>query len=192
MARTLALLLLVTWALAQVDCDATGVVFDLSEPGPLTVQNGYTVANLSGYLHLLDVGSSLLLLPTRVVGATVPYRVTCTVRTGGGGGGGVLCGAGTTLCFRLTGITGTLPAPLDPLSRLYLMVQPVSGSGVVSHAPSPTPLGNLPDNRGLASIPRNTTAVLALHFFLLLSPEDAFPSLPASGTLTLTYGLRRN
>lgn len=191
MARTLALLLLVTWALAQVDCDATEVVFDLSGPGPLTVQNGYTVANLSGYLHLLDVGPSLL-LPTRVVGATVPYRVTCTVQTRRGGGGGVLCGAGTTHCFRLRGITGILPAPLDPLSRLYLMVQPVSGSGVVSHAPSPTPLGNLPDNMGLASIPRNTTAVLALYFFLLLSPEDAFPSLPASDTLTLTYRIRNN
>lgn len=191
MARALGFLILL-FALGQaqnaVQCDATEVAFDLSAPGPLVVQGGYPVANLAGYLHLFDAGPSLF-LPTRVVGGMGPYRVECRLRTGRRGGGGTLCGAGTTLCFRLTGVAGTFPPPLDPNTRLYLMVQVVSGPGVINHVPSPTPLGSIPDNRGLASIPRNTVAVLWLYLFLRMDPEDAFPLLPASGTLTLSYRL---
>lgn len=194
MARALGfLILLLAFGQAQnvVRCDATEVAFDFSAPGPLTIQGGYPVANLAGYLHLFDVGP-FLFLPTRVVGGTGSYRVECRIRTRGGGGGGTLCGAGPTYCFRFTGVTGTFPPPLDPNTRLYLMVQVASGPGVINHVPSPTPLGAIPDNRGLASIPRNTQAVLWLYFFLQMDPGGAFSLLPNSGTLTLTYRLSGN
>lgn len=191
--RTLALVpFLFALGLAQVSCDASEVRFDFSAPGSLSFQAGYPVANLGGYLHLFDAGP-LMFLPTQVLGGSQPYRLECTITTGGGGGGGALCGAGNTHCFRLTGISGSLPPPLDPNTRVYVMVQVVSGTGVINHVPSPTPLGAIPDNRGLASIPRNTTAVLWIYILLRMDPLDAFlPDPPVSGTLTFTYSLRNN
>lgn len=193
MGRALALLLFLLPALAQtLDCDATEVRFDFSAPGSLTFLNGYPVASLAGYLHLLDLGSPLRFLPTQAVGGTQPQRVVCTVATpNGGGGGGTLCGAGTTRCLRLSSVSGTLPAPLSPTSRLLVQVQVVSGNAT-SHAPVPTSLGSLPDSYALASIGRNTTAVLWIWFYLEMDPNDAFPALPATGTLTLAYRLQNN
>ncbi|MDM7324214.1 MAG: hypothetical protein P3W93_004330 [Thermus sp.] len=188
MARALALsLFLVPWALAQVSCDAQEVVFDLSSPGPLVVQGGYPVANLAGYLYLFDAGPSLL-LPTRVVGG-VGYRVQCTVTTGKKGGRGTACGAGQTYCFRVESVSQASSFPVDPYTRLYAMVQTVSGAGVRVHVPSPTPLASIPDRMGLASVPRNTTAILDIYLFLYLSPEDTFADLPLSGGVTVTYRL---
>lgn len=193
MGRALALFLFLLPALAQtLNCDATEVRFDFSAPGPLTLLNGYPVASLAGYLHLLDAGSALRFLPTQAVGGTQPQRVVCTVTTPNrGGGGGTLCGAGTTRCLRLFGVAGTLPPPLAANTRLLVQVQVVSGNAT-SHAPVPTPLGGLPDNRALASIGRNTTAVLWIWFYLEMDPDDAFPALPATGTLTLTYRLQND
>ncbi|WP_243028114.1 hypothetical protein [Thermus albus] len=193
MARALALALfplLASLAFAQVSCDAQEVVFDFSSPGPLTVQGGYPVANLAGYLHIFDTGPSLF-LPTRVVGG-VGYRVQCTVTTGKKGGKGTACGADQTYCFRIESLSQAPSFPLDPYTRLYAMVQTVSGAGVTVHVPSPTPLASIPDRMGLASVPRNTTAILDIYLFLYLSPEDTFATLPTSGWITVTYRLDRD
>ncbi|WP_105318558.1 hypothetical protein [Thermus tenuipuniceus] len=198
MGRALAPLLLIYLvyhlpALAQsLNCDATDVRFDLAASGPLTWVGSYPVASLAGYLHLLEGTTPLLFLPTQVVGGGQPHRVTCTVSTpNAGGGGGTLCGAGTTRCLRILSIGGSLPPPLNPSTRLRVQVQVVSGNAT-SHAPTPTPIGSLPDNRGLASIARNTTAVLWLWFYLEMDPGDAFSPLPTGGTLTLSYTLRND
>ncbi len=193
MGRALVLLLLLSPALAQTaSCEATEVAYDFSAPGPLealTVGGApHYVANLASYLLLLSGTSPLRFLPTRVAGGT-GGRVECALGTPDrGGGGGRLCGAGNTWCFRVEGVTGSLPVPGDWTGRLYVMVQVVSGRAA-SHAPSPTLLSALPDRRGLASVGRGTTALLWVHYFLELSPADAFPSLPARGTLHLTYSL---
>lgn len=195
LALTLALLpyLLHLPALAQtVACDATELRFDLSAPGSLQTLMGYPVANLAAYLGLLDTGGVERFLPTQAVGGTQAHRITCQITTpNGGGGGGALCGAGTTRCFRITGIGESLPLPLNPNTRLLVMVQPVSGS-FTNHAPTPTPLGSLPDNRGLVSVPRNANVTFWLWFFLEVGVDDVFPALPATGTLTLTYTLQNN
>ncbi len=129
-------------------------------------------------------------LPTRAAGAGGNKWVTCTLTTPNrGGGGGALCGAGTTLCFRVSNVSGSLPVPGDWRGRLYVMAQVVSGSAT-SHVLAPTLLSAVPDGWGLASVPRNTTAVLRIYYWLELSPDDLFPSLPATGTLTLTYELQ--
>ncbi|RTI07378.1 hypothetical protein CSW26_05895, partial [Thermus scotoductus] len=79
MGRALALLLLLFYlfprALAQVaSCDATDLLFDFSDPGPLqTLTVGgesYYVANLASYLLLLSSTSPMRFLPTRVVGGS--------------------------------------------------------------------------------------------------------------------------
>jgi hypothetical protein len=56
-----------------------------------------------------------------------------------------------------------------------------------SFAPTPTLLSAVPDNRGLADIGRNTTALLHIYYWVEVSPYDLFPTLPATGALTLTY-----
>ncbi|WP_038057163.1 hypothetical protein [Thermus amyloliquefaciens] len=187
----LAFLLLPAFA-QRLQCDATDVRFDFSDPGPLTFVGSYPVANLAGYLHLFDVGNPLRFLPTGVVGGSQPHRVVCRVTTPRiGGGGGTQCGAGTTWCLRISSPTGSLPPPLVANTHLLVQVQVVSGNAT-SHAPSPTRIGNLPDNWGLASIARNTTATLWIWFYLELDPNASFPTLPAGGTLTLTYRLRND
>ncbi|WCM40268.1 hypothetical protein [Thermus antranikianii] len=195
MGRALALLLLLGFSRAwaqTASCDATDLLFDFSASGPLqTLTVGgqsYYVANLASYLLLLEGVSSMRFLPTQVVGGS-GGRVACTLTTPNrGGGGGALCGAGTTRCFRVSGVTGSLPVPGDWQGRLYVFVQVVSGSAT-NHVPTPTLLSAVPDGRGLASVARNTTALLWVYYFLELSPTDAFPSLPAQGVLTLTYSL---
>ncbi|WP_038046891.1 hypothetical protein [Thermus caliditerrae] len=189
MGRALALFLFLLPALAQtLNCDATEVRFDFSAPGPLTFLNGYPVASLAGYLHLLDLGSALSFLPTQVVGET-GQAVSCQVRTRNKGKRGVVCGAGNTYCLRLSGVSGSLPLPLQAFDRLLVQVQVVSGTLAVNHAPTPTPIGNLPDNGGLASVGPNSTVSLILWLYLRLDPGDAFPTLLTGGTLTLTYAL---
>lgn len=189
MGRALALFLFLLPALAQtLNCDATEVRFDFSAPGPLTWVGSYPVASLAGYLHLLDGGSALSFLPTQVVGGT-GQTVSCQVRTRNKGKGGAVCGAGNTYCLRLSGVSGSLPLPLQASNRLLVQVQVVSGTLAVNHAPTPTPIGNLPDNGGLASVGPNSTVSLALWLYLRLDPGDAFPTLPTGGTLTLTYAL---
>jgi hypothetical protein len=84
----------------------------------------------------------------------------------------------------VTGVSGSLP--VDWTSRLYVMVQVISGNAT-SFAPTPTLLSAVPDNRGLADIGRNTTTVLHIYYWVEVSPYDFFPTLPATGTLTLTY-----
>ncbi len=192
MGRALVLLLLLSPALAQTaSCEATEVAYDFSAPGPLealTVGGApHYVANLASYLLLLSGTSPCASSPPgwRGDGRAGGVRPR---HPGPGRGRGRLCGAGNTWCFRVEGVTGSLPVPGDWTGRLYVMVQVVSGRAA-SHAPSPTLLSALPDRRGLASVGRGTTALLWIHYFLELSPADAFPSLPARGTLHLTYSL---
>jgi hypothetical protein len=193
MGRALSLLLLALLlpkALGQsVNCEATDLVYDFSAPGSLTqvtvAGQPYYVANLASYLLLLDGTGSMRFLPTAVTGET-GYRVACTVRTPNRDPirGGTLCGAGRRFCLRVTGVSGSLP--VDWTSRLYVMVQVVSGNAT-SFAPAPTLLSAVPDNRGLADIGRNTTALLHIYYWVEVSPYDFFPTLPATGALTLTY-----
>jgi hypothetical protein len=195
MGRALSLLLLALLlpkALGQsVDCEATDLVYDFSAPGPPTqatvAGQPYYVANLASYLLLLNGTGPMRFLPTVVTGAPGGvYRVACTVRTPNRDPvrGGTLCGAGRRFCLRVTGVSGSLP--VDWTSRLYVMVQVVSGNAT-SFAPTPTLLSAVPDNRGLADIGRNTTALLHIYYWVEVSPYDLFPTLPATGTLTLTY-----
>jgi hypothetical protein len=195
MGRALSLLLLAFLfpkALGQsVDCEATDLLYDFSAPGPLTsVTVGgqpYYVANLASYLLLLDSTTPMRFLPTAVTGAPGGvYRVACTVRTPNRDPirGGTLCGAGRKFCLRVTGVSGSLP--VDWTSRLYVLVQVVSGNAT-SLAPTPTFLSAVPDNRGLADVQRNTIATLHIYYWVELAPGDLFPALPATGALTLTY-----
>jgi hypothetical protein len=184
------LALLLPKALGQsVNCDATDLLYDFSAPGSLTWVNvagqDYYVANLASYLLLLDGTGPMRFLPTAVTGGTL-YRVACTVRTPNRDAirGGTLCGAGRNFCLRVTGVSGSLP--VDWTSRLYVLVQVVSGNAT-SFAPTPTLLSAVPDNRGLADIGRNTTALLHIYYWVEVSPYDLFLTLPATGTLTLTY-----
>lgn len=193
MGRALALLLFLPLAWGQtLNCDATGLTYDFSAPGPLqTLTVGgqsYYVANLASYLLLLDSTSPLRFLPTAVTGGT-GYRVACTAETPNRDAirGGTLCGAGRKFCLRVTGVSGTLP--VDWTGRLYVMVQVVSGNAT-SFAPTLTLLSAVPDNRGLVEIQRNSTALLHLYYWVELSPADTFPALPATGTLTLTYQIQ--
>lgn len=189
MARALALLLhfpALTFA-QTVNCDAGEVRFDFSASGAFTTYSvggtPYPIANLAGYLAFLDSGTTTRFLPTQVVGGVYAYRVTCAITTPNrGGGGGTLCGVGNTWCFRISGVSGS--PPLDPNTRLYVMVQvawQIFGFPPTIHAPTFTPLGSLPDNRGLASIPGGAFVTLYIWFLLELSPTDTFPSLPTSG-----------
>jgi len=195
MGRALSLFLLaflLPKALGQsVNCDATDLLYDFSAPGSLTqvtvAGQNYYVANLASYLLLLDGTGPMRFLPTVVTGAPGGvYRVACTVQTPNRDPirGGTLCGAGRKFCLRVTGVSGSLP--VDWTSRLYVMVQVVSGNAT-SFAPTPTLLSAVPDNRGLADIGKNTTAVLHIYYWVEVSPYDLFPTLPATGTLTLTY-----
>lgn len=196
MGRALAFLFLLAPALAQtLSCDATEVRFDFSAPGPLQAVNvggqPYYVANLAGYLQLFSSTSPLRFLPTQALGGT-GWRVACQATTPNrGGGGGTLCGAGPTRCLRVQRVLGFLPVPGDWQARLYVLGQVVSGSAT-SHVPTSTLLSAVPDGMGLFSVDRNTVATLWIYFFLELHPGDLFPSLPASGTLHLTYRLQNN
>ena len=193
MGRALSLLLLaflLPKALGQsVNCEATDLLYDFSAPGSLTWVNvagqDYYVANQASYLLLLGGTTSMRFLPTAVTGGTL-YRMACTVRTPNRNPirGGTLCGAGRNFCLRVTGVSGSLP--VDWTSRLYVLVQVVSGNAT-SFAPTPTLLSAVPDNRGLADVQRNTTATLHIYYWVELAPGDLFPTLPATGTLTLTY-----
>jgi hypothetical protein len=186
------LALLLPEALGQsVNCDATDLLYDFSAPGSLTqatvAGQPYYVANLASYLLLLDGTGPMRFLPTAVTGAPGGvYRMACTVRTPNRDPirGGTLCGAGRRFCLRVTGVSGSLP--VDWTSRLYVMVQVISGNAT-SFAPTPTLLSAVPDNRGLADIGRNTTALLHIYYWVEVSPYDLFPTLPATGVLTLTY-----
>jgi hypothetical protein len=186
------LALLLPKALGQsVNCDATDLVYDFSAPGSLTqvtvAGQPYYLANLASYLLLLDGTTPMRFLPTVVSGAPGgAYRMACTVRTPNRDAirGGTLCGAGRKFCLRVTGVSGSLP--VDWTSRLYVMVQVISGNAT-SFAPTPTLLSAVPDNRGLADIGRNTTATLHIYYWVEVNPYDLFPTLPATGTLTLTY-----
>ncbi len=186
------LALLLPKALGQsVNCEATDLSYDFSAPGPLTSvtvgNQPYYVANLASYLLLLGGTTSMRFLPTAVMGAPAGvYWMPCTVRTPNRDPtrGGTLCGAGRRFCLRVTGVSGSLP--VDWTSRLYVLVQVVSGNAR-SFAPTPTLLSAVPDNRGLADIGRNTTALLHIYYWVEVSPYDLFPTLPATGALTLTY-----
>jgi hypothetical protein len=187
------LALLLPKALGQsVDCDATDLVYDFSAPGSLTqvtvAGQPYYVANQASYLLLLDGTGPMRFLPTAVTGGTL-YRVACTVQTPNRDAirGGALCGAGRKFCLRVTGVSGSLP--VDWTSRLYVMVQVVQvvSGNAASRVTTPTLLSAVPDNRGLADIGRNTTAVLHIYYWVEVSPYDLFPTLPATGALTLTY-----
>lgn len=200
MVRALILLLALTGyalpARAQTaSCDASEVRFDFSDPGALqsiTVAGSpYYVANLAGYLQLLSGNGSMRFLPTQVIGGN-GVRVSCTLTTpNGGGGGGTLCGSGTNRCFRVSGVSGSLPLPGNWNQRLYVQVQVVSGAAS-SLVPSPTLLSQVPDTRGLANVARKTAALLYIYYWVELSPSDAFAALPAQGSLTLTYALQNN
>lgn len=195
MGRALALLPFLALALAQtLTCWATDVGFDLGAPGPLVQETvggtPYPVAGLQAYLDLLSGSTPARFLPTTVSGSPGRY-VECRVTVLHPGGGGVLCGAGATWCVRVANVTGSLP--VDWRSRLYVLVQVVSGCGGCRvHAPTPTPLGALPDNRGLLSVPWNTTGAFRVYFWVELHPEDAFPVLPATGSLLLTYQIQND
>jgi hypothetical protein len=195
MGRALSLFLLaflLPKALGQsVNCDATDLLYDFSAPGSLTqVTVGgqpYYLANQASYLLLLGGTAPMRFLPTAVTGAPGGvYRMACTVQTPNRDAirGGALCGAGRKFCLRVTGVSGSLP--VDWTSRLYVMVQVISGNAT-SFAPTPTLLSAVPDNRGLADIGKNTTAVLHIYYWVEVSPYDLFPTLPATGALTLTY-----
>jgi hypothetical protein len=189
------LALLLPEALGQsVNCDATDLLYDFSAPGSLTqatvAGQPYYVANLASYLLLLDGTGPMRFLPTAVTGAPGGvYRMACTVRTPNRDPtrGGTLCGAGRRFCLRVTGVSGSLP--VDWTSRLYVLVQVVSGNAT-SFASTPTLLSAVPDNRGLADMGKNTTAVLHIYYWVEVSPYDLFPTLPATGALTLTYQLQ--
>ena len=193
MGRALSLFLLaflLPRTLAQsVNCDATDLLYDFSAPGSLTqvtvAGQPYYVANQASYLVLLGGTTSMRFLPTAVTGGTL-YRMACTVRTPNRDPirGGTLCGVGRRFCLRVTDVSGSLP--VDWTSRLYVLVQVVSGNAT-SLAPTPTLLSAVPDNRGLADVQRNTTATLHIYYWVELAPGDLFPTLPATGTLTLTY-----
>jgi len=193
MGRALSLLLLaflLPKALGQsVNCEATDLLYDFSAPGSLTqvtvAGQDYYVANQASYLLLLGGTTSMRFLPTAVTGGTL-YRMACTVRTPNRDPirGGTLCGAGRRFCLRVTDVSGSLP--VDWTSRLYVLVQVVSGNAT-SLAPTPTLLSAVPDNRGLADVQRNTTATLHIYYWVELAPGDLFPTLPATGALTLTY-----
>jgi hypothetical protein len=190
------LALLLPKALGQsVDCDATDLVYDFSAPGSLTqvtvAGQPYYAANQASYLLLLDGTGPMRFLPTVVAGAPGGvYRMACTVRTPNRDArGGTLCGAGRRYCLRVTGVSGSLP--VDWTSRLYVMVQVVSGN-VRSFAPAPTLLSAVPDNRGLADMGRSTTALLHIYYWVEVSPHDLFPTLPATGALTLTYQVQED
>jgi hypothetical protein len=198
MGRALSLFLLAFFlpkALGQsVDCEATDLVYDFSAPGSLTqvtvAGQPYYVANQASYLLLLDGTGPMRFLPTAVTGAPGGvYRVACTVRTPNRDAtrGGTLCGAGKKFCLRVTGVSGSLP--VDWASRLYVMVQVVQvvSGNAASRVTTPTLLSNVSDNRGLADVQRNTTAVLHIYYWVEVSPYDLFPTLPATGALTLTY-----
>jgi hypothetical protein len=198
MGRALSLFLLaflLPKALGQsVNCDATDLLYDFSAPGSLTqvtvAGQPYYVANLASYLLLLGGTAPMRFLPTAVTGAPGGvYRMACTVQTPNRDAirGGALCGAGRKFCLRVTGVSGSLP--VDWTSRLYVLVQVVSGNAT-SFAPTPTLLSAVPDNRGLADIGKNTTAVLHIYYWVEVSPYDLFPTLPATGALTLTYQLQ--
>ena len=195
MGRALSLFLLaflLPKALGQsVNCDATDLLYDFSAPGSLTqvtvAGQNYYVANLASYLLLLDGTGPMRFLPTVVTGAPGGvYRVACTVQTPNRDPirGGTLCGAGRKFCLRVTGVSGSLP--VDWTSRLYVLVQVVSGDAT-SRVTTPTLLSNVSDNRGLADVQRNTTATLHIYYWVELAPGDPFPTLPATGALTLTY-----
>ena len=193
MGRALSLFLLaflLPKALGQsVNCDATDLVYDFSAPGSLTqvtvAGQDYYVANQASYLLLLDGTGPMRFLPTAVTGGT-GYRVACTVQTPNRNPirRGTLCGADRNFCLRVTGVSGSLP--VDWTSRLYVLVQVVSGNAT-SFAPTPTLLSAVPDNRGLADVQRNTTALLHIYYWVEVSPYDLFPTLPTTGALTLTY-----
>lgn len=177
----------------RVNCDATDLVYDFSAPGSLAqvtvAGRPYYVANLASYLRPLGGAAPMRFLPTAVTGGTL-YRVACAVRTPRRAfRGGTLCGAGTKFCLRVTGVSGSLP--VDWTSRLYVMVQVISGNAT-SFAPTPTLLSAVPDNRGLADIGRNTTAALHIYYWVEVRPYDFLPTLPATGTLTLTYQVQRD
>jgi len=186
------LALLLPEALGQsVDCDATDLVYDFSAPGSLTqvtvAGQPYYVANQASYLLLLGGTGPMRFLPTVVTG--VPggvYWMPCTVRTPNRDPirGGTLCGAGRRFCLRVTDVSGSLP--VDWTSRLYVLVQVVSGKAT-SRVANPTLLSAVSDNRGLADVERNTTATLHIYYWVELAPGDLFPTLPATGALTLTY-----
>jgi hypothetical protein len=193
MGRALSLLLLALLlpkALGQsVNCEATDLLYDFSAPGSLTqvtvAGQPYYVANLASYLVLLGGTTPMRFLPTAVAGET-GYRVACTVRTPNRDPirGGTLCGAGRKFCLRVTDVSGSLP--VDWTSRLYVMVQVVSGKAT-SRVATPTLLSAVSDNRGLADVEKNTTALLHIYYWVEVSPYDLFPTLPATGALTLTY-----
>jgi hypothetical protein len=171
-----------------VDCEATDLLYDFSAPGSLTqvtvAGQPYYVANQASYVLLLDGTGPMRFLPTAVTGGT-GYRVACTVRTPDRDArGGTLCGAGRRFCLRVTGVSGFLP--VDWTSRLYVLVQVVSGNAT-SYVTTPTLLSAVPDNRGLADMGKNTTALLHIYYWVEVSPYDLFPTLPATGALTLTY-----
>jgi hypothetical protein len=195
MGRALSLFLLaflLPKALGQsVNCDATDLLYDFSAPGSLTqvtvAGQPYYVANLASYLLLLGGTAPMRFLPTAVTGAPGGvYRMACTVQTPNRDAirGGALCGAGRKFCLRVTGVSGSLP--VDWTSRLYVMVQVISGNAT-SFAPTPTLLSAVPDNRGLADIGKNTTAILHIYYWIEVNPYDLFPTLPAIGALTLTH-----
>jgi hypothetical protein len=195
MGRALSLFLLaflLPKALGQsVNCDATDLVYDFSAPGSLTqatvAGQPYYVANLASYFLLLGGTGPMRFLPTVVTGALGGvYRVACTVRTPNRDPirGGTLCGAGRKFCLRVTDVSGSLP--VDWTSSLYVLVQVVSGKAT-SRVANPTLLSAVSDNRGLADVERNTTALLHIYYWVEVSPYDLFPTLPATGALTLTY-----
>jgi hypothetical protein len=199
MGRALSLLLLaflLPKALGQsVDCDATDLLYDFSAPGSLTqvtvAGQPYYVANLASYLLLLEGTTSMRFLPTAVTGGT-GYRVACTVQTPNRDAirGGTLCGAGRKFCLRVTDVSGSLP--VDWTSRLYVLVQVVQvvSGNAASRVTTPTPLSNVSDNRGLADIGRSSNVLLHIYYWVEVSPYDLFPTLPATGALTLTYQLQ--
>lgn len=180
------------WA-QSLECNAQEVHFNFSATvsGSLTAPDGvsYPRAGLPGYLSFLEaLPPAQLFLPTQVVGTPDAF-VTCTVTTPkGGGGGGVVCGARTTRCLRLR-VSGNLSPPLAN-SRVYVLGWVVSGDAT-SHVPTPTPLGSIPDNGGLFSIGRNTTATVQIWIFLEFAASDSYLG-PYSGSLLFTYVLQKN
>ena len=199
MGRALSLFLLaflLPKALGQsVDCEATDLVYDFSAPGSLTqvtvAGQPYYVANQASYLLLLGGTGPMRFLPTVVTGGTL-YRVACTVQNPNRDAirGGTLCGAGRKFCLRVTDVSGSLP--VDWASRLHVLVQVVQvvSGKATSRIANPTLLSAVSDNRGLADVERNTTALLHIYYWVEVSPYDFFPILPAAGALTLTYQLQ--
>ncbi len=197
MGRALVLLIflaLPTWA-QSIGCDATDLRYDFGASGPFLqeVVGGmpYPVANLAAYLDLLSQTLPRRFLPTSAGGGLGRYVECTAVAPSRSGGGGTVCGAGRDWCLRVTNVTGALP--VDWTGRLYAMVQLLSCSGTCTvHVPGFALLSSLPDNRGLLSLSPGTTATFRVYLLLELSPEDTFTTLPATGSLTLTYGYQRN